>query len=556
VYSDEEYEDLIACTEVDLSTWEWKTVIPSAIYEKVYFKLNIEDETGFSFVKNAGSENIPEIGKIGIPLNITIPEPQITSFSISATESGLTGDLTGAIDESQSEIILATQKWIENIDNLKAAFESTGTVTVSGVEQESNVTGQDFRSDIVYRVTTEDNATKEYTVVFESPQATGLPVMKIDTQGSAAITSKETYVYTNIRIVDPNNAAYNVELTGYKDRIRGRGNSTWGYPKKPYKIKLDKKTDMLGMGSDKDWVLLANYTDKTLLRTAIAFKLSELLEFPWTPKARFVELFLNGEYMGNYQLVEGIKQGDNRVDIPETGYIIEWDYYYKNEPKHFVTSGESSDGYGYSFKNPDTDDLTDEQWNYIRDYMIEFESILYSTSFDDPVDGYSKYIDTESFARWFLFQNILANIDPNPYLVKADNTYNTKLLMGPVWDLEYSLGIGWYYGSRPRPADYWVLESWDWYFAKLINGNIFTDKLQDLWDQNKVLVREEIMQFIDDTKDEIMESQVMNFRRWDIMNIQVGVGGIPLGSFDAEVACDRQFFINHMDWLDTAINQL
>jgi hypothetical protein len=186
--------------------------------------------------------------------------------------------------------------------------------------------------------------------------------------------------------------------------------------------------------------------------------------------------------------------------------------------------------------------------------MNEFESVLGSGSFADPVNGYSKYIDTESFARWFLFQNILANIDPNPFLVKVDNTYNTKLLMGPVWDFEWSIGIGWYDGSRPRPANYWVQH--DWYFAKLLTDDVFTEKLQELWNQNETTVKQEILQFIDDTKDEIMKSQVTNFRRWDIMNDQISIGGIPLGSFDAEVACDRQFFINHMDWLDTAINQL
>jgi hypothetical protein len=481
---------------------------------------------------------------------VIIPEPKMISFSMPAAETGLDADITGVIDEEQQTILLATQKWIEHINNLKAAFVATGIVTVGGTEQESGVTEQDFRSDIVYRVTTGDSATRDYRVVFESPQTTGLPVMKIDTKGRQSITSKETYVYTNIKIVDPNNAIYNVEHTGYEDRIRGRGNATWGYPKKPYKIKLNKSTDMLGMGKDKDWVLLANYCDKTLLRTAIAFKLSELLDFPWTPKARFVELFLNGEYMGNYQLVEGIKQGDNRVDIPKAGYIIEMDGYYLYEPKYFVTN----DGYGYSFKNPDTDDLTDDQWNYIRDYMNEFESVLGSGSFDDPVSGYSKYIDIESFARWFLFQNILANMDTNPFLIKEDDTYNTKLLMGPVWDFEWSIGIGWYDGARPRPADYWVQDGW--YFDKLLTDDVFVEKLQEFWSQNGTLVRQEILQFFDDTQDEITKSQVMNFRRWDIMNAQISVGGIPLGSFDAEVACDRQFFINHMEWLDTAIDGL
>jgi hypothetical protein len=545
LYGDAEYEDLIAQTEVDLSDMTWQTAIPD-VYDRVYFQLGIDNGAEFVY-KAAGYEDIPDTGKAGI----TIPSPKILSFSISATETGLAADLTGLIDETLSTITIATQGWIENIDSLKATFESTGAVTVNGAAQESGVTGQDFRSDPVYRVTTEDNSTKEYTVVFESPQATGLPVMKIDTKDNQKIADKENYVYTNIRIIDPDNSEYDIEHKDYSDRIRGRGNATWYYPKQPYKIKLDKKTDMLGMGKNKNWVLLANYCDKTLLRTAIAFKLSELLNFDWTPKARFVELFLNGEYKGNYQLVEGIEQGDTRVNIPETGYIIERDGYYVSEPKHFVTDS----NFGYSFKNPDTDDLTTEQWNYIKDYMNEFEGILDSASFGDPVDGYSKYIDTESFARWFLFQNILANIDTNPYLVKADNTYDSKLFMGPVWDFEWSIGIGWYDGERPRPADYWVWKD-SWYFEKLCADDVFVKELQDMWEQNKAFVEQEILQFMDKTKGDIMESQAMNFRRWDIMNERVSVGGIPLGSFEAEVDCDRQFFINRLTWLDTAINGL
>jgi hypothetical protein len=207
IYRDEEYEELITCTEVDLSNKTWKTAIPD-VYERGYFKLSIEDETEFFFSKAAGYEDIPEIGKTGIAL----PNPQITSFSISSTETGLTGDLTGTIDETQSRIILATQEWIENIGNLKAQFESTGTVTVNTAEQESGVTGQDFRTDMVYRVTTEAN-TKDYTVSFESPQTTGLPVIKIDTQG-IDITSKDNWLSDLNSGADPSYTLYDV--TGEK----------------------------------------------------------------------------------------------------------------------------------------------------------------------------------------------------------------------------------------------------------------------------------------------------------------------------------------------------
>ena len=373
---------------------------------------------------------------------------------------------------------------------------------------------------------------------------TGLPVVYIETDGGQTIASKETYIHAKMTIVHANHTYYNTI------RIRGRGNATWrDYPKKPYKLKLDSKGDLLDMGKDKDWVLLANYCDKTLMRTSIAFKLSELLGFPWTPKAKFVELVLNGEYMGNYQLVESIKQDEKRVNIPETGFIIERDGYYLQEPKWFTTPR----GYGYSFKNPDMDDLTETQYDYIRNHVNEFETVLDSESFKDPEHGYSKYINIESFARWFLLQQMIANIDTNPYMIKEDMTDHSKLSMGPVWDFEWSLGIGWYDGSRPRPPEYFVCYT-DFYFHKLLQDAVFAAKVKQMWETCHSSITSDILQHIVDVQNEIMQSQELNFKRWDILNTRVSVGGIPLGSFEKEVECDRQFFINHMNWLGSVIN--
>jgi hypothetical protein len=276
------------------------------------------------------------------------------------------------------------------------------------------------------------------------------------------------------------------------------------------------------------------------------------MNFPWTPDAKFVELVLNGQYLGNYQLVEGIKQDNARVNVPKsTGYIIEADGYYLQEPKYFVTDLWEA---GYSFKHPDNEDITDVQLAYIASYMNEFESVLVSAEFNDPDTGYQKYIDMESFVRWFLFQNVIANLDTNPYITKNDNTAGSRIYMGPVWDFEWSMGIGWYDGPRPRPADYWV---WDhWYYARLLADEAFRSELKSAWNYNKAVIRQAVLDYISASKQEIYNSQKLNFRRWDILNTQVSVGGIPLGSFDAEVQCDEQFFLQHFNWLDAAINTM
>lgn len=436
---------------------------------------------------------------------------------------------------------------LPNFDDLKVV-----EVFTDGYEKENTTytvhwDGDIFKSGVSTVIITARNQTATFDIFTENKLVdTGLPVVYVDTEDGQPINSKDTYVNSKITITNNDRVIHTNSM-----RIRGRGNATWTYPKKPYRFKLDNKANLLDMGVHNNWTLLANYCDKTLMRTSIAFKLSELLNFPWTPKSRFVEFVLNGEYMGNYNLVETIQQGENRINIPDNGFIIERDGYYLSEPVWFITKS----GHGFSFKNPDTDDLTEEQFKYISNHMNEFETVLYSELFKDPVNGYAKYINIESFVRWFLFQQIIANLDTNPYIIKEDMTTNSKLSMGPVWDFEWSLGIGWYDGSRPRPPDYWVCY-WEWYFHRLLQDDVFVIKLQQMWKTYYSSVTHIILQYINDVQNEIMRSQEINFKRWDIMNDKVSVGGIPMGSFEKEVKCDSQFFINHMNWLQNVISNL
>ena len=447
---------------------------------------------------------------------------------------------------AKTAYLLGEPLYLSGLTVKKVYNDGSHTITGGGYE----VRGDTFTAGAVsLTLAAAEDAAKTVSLPIQvSPELmdTGLPVVYIETQNGQPIVSKEDYVNGTMRIKQ--NGAV-IHTNGM--RIKGRGNATWSYPKKPYKIKLDQRADFFGMGNDKDWVLLANYCDKTLLRTGIAFHLSRVMNFPWTPDAQFVELVFNGQYLGSYQLAEGVKRDSARVDIPSAGYLIERDGYYMYEPKHFVTGA----GYGYSFKNPDPeDDLTDAQRTYIMTYLNDLETVLAGEDFNDPETGYQQLIDVESFARWFLFQNVLANIDPNPFLTKNDQTAGSKLFMGPVWDFEWSMGIGWYEGPRPRPADYWV---WNhWYYARLLEDSAFVSTVKNLWNTSKAEIRTEVLSYMSGTKQTIYASQALNFRRWNLLNTRVSVGGIPLGSFEAEVECDRQFFINRLNWLDEAINGL
>ena len=147
--------------------------------------------------------------------------------------------------------------------------------------------------------------------------------------------------------------------------------------------------------------------------------------------------------------------------------------------------------------------------------MDTFESILTSSTFNDPQNEYARFIDVSSFVRWFVFHNILANMDTNVYLIKED-TGDSKVEMYPVWDFEWSIGIGWYEGARPRPANYYVWNSNAFYYDKLLQDPAFKTRIRELW-QNTT-VTDEILNYIDETSALLDLSQQLNFKRWNIMN--------------------------------------
>jgi hypothetical protein len=555
VYSDAAYEDLIVSTEVDLSDGSWKTMIPFDTYEKVYFTLHIEDETGSSSITSAGSANISEIGKAGI----VIISPKIISFLISAEEAGLDVDLTGVIDEEQQTITLTTQKWIEHIENLKVTFESTGTVTVGEMEQKSGVTGQDFRSGIVYRITTENNATRDYTVVFESPQVTGLPVMKIDTQGQVITSTSEWVTGSNYALYDINGES----ISGSTD-IKGRGNTTWGMPKKPYSLKLSSKLPLLGMPAHKRWNLLANYSDKTLLRTEVAFQMGEILKdgLKWTPRSRHIQLYMNNEYRGVYQLVEAIKIDENRVAIdniskknPQRGYILEIDVR-EGELFHFTTTK----GVVFNCSDPDEelDDVitgdTKTIFEKIQTDVQHVEDVLYSDGFADPDDGYRKYLDVASFVDWYLVNEVTKNSDAifgTSVFMYYDDA-KEKYCMGPIWDFDISLGN--YKDSPGELSDGFHIKNANW-ISRLFEDPEFVLAVKDRCNMKKSEFFA-LQQYINERVGYINDAQAQNFNRWDILGSIVWPNVEVFGTYQGEINYLKSWLVARLTWLDTAINQL
>lgn len=276
-----------------------------------------------------------------------------------------------------------------------------------------------------------------------------LPKVTITTSGGAAIDSLETYVTGTIAV---SGAAGIAERTA---QFRGRGNTTWPQPKKPYRIKLAAAASLVpGVAADRDWVLLASYFDQTLARTLIATDIGlRLPGMTWVPRFQPVEVTLNGVYIGVYHLGEHVKiaparipitamgSGDVTAPVVTGGYSLEIDergVQFAGDPG-FVTSHNVSVAYD------DPDGEVAAQATYIEDHITAFEAALYGGSWTDPEDGYAPFIDRDSFIDWYLVNELTVNPDSNFYssckiYKPRDDAGVAPLVMGPMWDFDVSMG--------------------------------------------------------------------------------------------------------------------
>ena len=279
----------------------------------------------------------------------------------------------------------------------------------------------------------------------------GLPKVYIVTPEGVGITSKTVWLENcSVRIVDE----CGVENLNATASVKGRGNTTWNvYPKKPYTIKLESKSVVLGMPRHKRWVLLANWMDRTLLRNDVSFEMARRI-MDWAPRGRFVELYLNGEHQGNYYLCEQIKVDKNRVDIDELkensdftdksqitgGYILEYD---KNGPNDEINYFYSQvQNYPVTIKEPDEEVITSWEhpgYLYIQGFVNDLEQL-----FEADKDALARWdeiaalIDVTSYIDWWLVHELAYNGEANHpkscYMYKARNG---KLYAGSVWDFDY-----------------------------------------------------------------------------------------------------------------------
>lgn len=475
--------------------------------------------------------------------NIPLAKKEFTFFEFkTAHNPNLIEDLTGVFQQDTIHITVLAGT---NLKALKPSFSTAIDVKVNGITQVSDKSPQDFTKLVTYQITI-DGISKNYVV---KVQDTKLPVLYISTN-NRPIQTKTTYIAGKMSIKNSNGELYNGEI-----EIRGRGNSTWNFPKKPYKIKLNEKAPLLGMNADKHWVLLANYADKSLIRNEVGFELSRRLGLAFTPAGRFVEVVLNDVYIGNYQLVEAIEVDKEKVNLAETtkdditgGYLVEVDGFNNTEDVNFRTPR----GMPISVHYPESEDITAVQRNYIGSHFNKFEVALFETPFDSPTNNYRKFFDLKSYVSFYLVNEIMGNSDIfwSTYLYKQPQ--NDLLYAGPVWDFDISANNDFRIGDSEKKLMIDAAHQPRIWINQLMKDKEFRTQVRNRW--NEVYPKLQLTGFIDGLAEQLIISQKKNFVKWPILNQKVHFNYQAAGSYEAEVTFLKDYLKNRTQWLNGQFN--
>ncbi|MCL2099517.1 MAG: CotH kinase family protein [Oscillospiraceae bacterium] len=445
---------------------------------------------------------------------------------------------------------------------------------------------------IVAAVHERTEAARDYIIAIR-PIDNGIPVVMIETENQRPVISRTDYIGAYVKILDSDTNPYNEGIFEGELIIRARGSLSAQRPKRSFIIRTEDSSNiqMLDMYPAEDWILLSNFTDKTLMRNYIAHELSRAMGAVFSPRFRFADLVVNGDYLGTYMLGERIKIDKGRLDLPKiraearervkidrlgreipeirpastpeelTGsYIAELrsTSEYSNDEIIFETKRiRWSMGSYFRVRQPGPANLTEDSYNYIAQYVNDAEDALYSDDFKDPQIGYRAYFEVETFIDWYilneLFKRAESNFTDKIYFYKPRDG---KLSMGPVWDFENAAGnIS--YGDCENPEG-WHVRSAPW-FMRLFLDEAFEREFKARWNAVKSSgMFDDMFALIDSTAELLERSQALNFTRWPIMGINIwpnDTGAASRRTYAEEVDYFKEWLTERIEWMDGEINK-
>ena len=402
-------------------------------------------------------------------------------------------------------------------------------------------------------------------------QLTNLPLVVVNTEGMRMMQSKDDKINSTVHIISEGGT----KLLSKKDtECKGRGNASWNFPKKPMRLKFEKKQNALpdAPAKCKKWTLINNYGDKSLMRNKIAFHMSRGIGLSYTPYCQFVDLIFNGEYQGCYQLCDQVEVNPGRVEITEMtpddiegealtgGYFIEIDAYANQEASWF----ESLRGIPVTIKSPDDDEITPEQSAYIKDYFNKFETAVFTYWFTSETTGYRKYLNLDSFLQYFIVGELDGNTDYFWSIYMSKERGEEKFVVGPVWDVDLGFDndyrtypiankTNFIYRSGGSVASDAVKRLAD---RILIADAKSRERLKYLWSDARVNRHYNptyYCKLVDRYAEQLAQSQELNFKRWNILGESVHMNPAVSGSYEGEVQRVKDYLNERFAQLDRII---
>lgn len=422
-----------------------------------------------------------------------------------------------------------------------------------------------------------------------------LPILIIETSGQEIVDEPKINVDLKIIYNGPGQRNNLSDQDYHYDGIAGveyRGaTSQFLFEKKGLALETRKddfsnnNVSLLGLPEENDWVLHGPYSDKTLIRNALAYQLAEEI-MDYAPRTRFVELIINGEYRGVYLFTEKIKRDKNRVDLAKLndseiegldltgGYILKIDKTEGAGNDGFVSDYPAQEGRWqetfYQFHYPKPDEIEPEQAEYIRDYIADIDEVFQQEDYNDLLSGYSQHIDIISAIDYLFVNELSKNPDAyrlSSYMYKDRDDIDPKLHFGPVWD--YNLGFGNvnyctngdFTGfvvnrfNQVCPDDFWIINYW---WEKMIADSTFQNLAYERWFdlRETVLSTDKVLARIDSLALTLDEAQVRNFSKFPTLSQWIWPNYTVENSYGGEINRLKYWVTNRLEWIDNNIDQI
>lgn len=523
-------EDAI-CVEAPFAALVWEgEQVPDELYVAMY--MNVKEYNGTSMSKygcgGTGSARLESFGACGLEWTV----------------DGNTVSAVYPYSFDEKELLSAVPE-----------MTCSGETVLSGAKEDGAV---DLSNGCTLCVTDLDGASFTY-VIMAAREIYSIPQVNIYTDDGCEITERYEYVGATVSITGVGEYE---SLAPAAAKIRGRGHSTWKFEKKPYRIKFDEKTRVLGMEKSRDWVLLANYSDKSLIRNTVALELAALFSFDFTPQQLPVDLFVNGEYAGVYSIGQRIEVTDGRVELsegtmPETmGYMFEIggaDTSSEAQGTDYFTAGYIKFAH---IIYPEDKDRTPQMNEWLISYVKKADEAVAA------LDGYEEYIDVDSLVDWFIFTELTYNLDAcfrRSCFMTLDA--GGKLKMGPVWDFDLALGnfskdnFSYNDWASVGAEDEYVIVTWMNFLTK---DESFMARVSERWNALKDTLYGRAMESIEKNSALVGASQEENFTVWDIWNERAGYQPAFMyktyNSYEKQIEYLRAFIKKRIAWMDGKLN--